>query len=174
MYFNPVGFMPSIMMVQSLPLVQKTISMPPNKPTTKKSAPASNPEDQQDPRHPTTEENNDAIEAEEDNELLAPCKPEITKEQIEAELSSVAVEWKPLRNCYECACGSPLEGTVNKKTHCQKCGNVFCKRCVRTKLELPGHFSKKLVPVCNACHKLLIGDQRASQSMMQATAEATL
>lgn len=150
--------MPSLMMVQSLPLVQKTINMPAK--STTFHTPATNKDEECKEKIPDHE-----------NETAELC-PVITKEQIEAELNSVAVEWKPLRNCHECPCGSPLEGTVNKKTHCRKCGNIFCTRCVRTKLELPGHMSKKSVPVCNACHKFLQGDMRASQSSQQA--EATL
>ena len=162
-----------MMVHQSLPIVQKTINMPGTMKETTKSPnqtinPVTEPEEKQEGY-----QNGDNNEEEQEQNNDVEIRPVITKEQIEAELNSVAVEWKPLRNCYECACGSPLEGTVNKKTHCRKCGNVFCKRCVRTKLELPGHFSKKLVPVCNACHKQLVADQRSSQTTM-GQAEAAL
>ena len=68
-------------------------------------------------------------------------------------LESVAVEWKPLRNCRQCPCGSSLEGIATTKTHCRRCGKIFCKRCTLYKVELVGDASHRPKPVCNACHK---------------------
>lgn len=43
--------------------------------------------------------------------------------QIQAEINSVALDWKSPRNVTVCACQTPFDQTT-KKTHCQKCGNV--------------------------------------------------
>lgn len=39
--------------------------------------------------------------------------------------------------------------------HCWKCGNIYCTRCIDRYMPLPGHESKRPVPVCKACFKEL-------------------
>lgn len=39
--------------------------------------------------------------------------------------------------------------------HCWRCGEVFCTRCISTNTGLPGHHSRRAVPVCKPCFKML-------------------
>ncbi|XP_052076365.1 myotubularin-related protein 6-like isoform X1 [Mytilus californianus] len=76
------------------------------------------------------------------------------------ELTSVALDWKSFRNVHNCSCASPFD-RFTKKFHCWKCGDVFCTRCIAKNIPLPGHYSKRPVPVCRPCYK----DIRHSPSM---------
>ena len=73
-------------------------------------------------------------------------------EQLLLELQSVATDWKAFRNVKTCSCAMPLEHFV-KKSHCWRCGSVFCARCIDRMMALPGHLSQRPVPVCKACYK---------------------
>lgn len=88
----------------------------------------------------------------------------ISKGDLDSQLNSVAVDWKPLRNCRECQCGSSLEGTATTKTHCRKCGLLFCRRCARQKAALPGHASDTKYAVCNACYKEVTAAARSADT----------
>ncbi|XP_055536846.1 myotubularin-related protein 8 isoform X4 [Wyeomyia smithii] len=73
--------------------------------------------------------------------------------QLSDELTSVAVEWKPLRSVSNCpSCTIPFD-QISKKNHCWKCGNVFCSRCIDRTVALAGHNSGSLVPVCRNCYR---------------------
>lgn len=42
--------------------------------------------------------------------------------------------------------------------HCWKCGNIFCIRCMHDQhVSLPGHQSKRTVPVCKTCFFKMMG-----------------
>ena len=46
----------------------------------------------------------------------------------------------------------------NFQSHCWRCGEVFCTRCLDKQTPLPGHsasvgFSNRAVPVCRTCYK---------------------
>ncbi|XP_053684034.1 myotubularin-related protein 8 isoform X2 [Sabethes cyaneus] len=74
-------------------------------------------------------------------------------QQLSEELTSVAVEWKPLRSVSNCpSCSIPFD-QISKKNHCWKCGNVFCSRCIDKTVALAGHNSGSLVPVCRNCYR---------------------
>lgn len=71
------------------------------------------------------------------------------------DLDSVALDWKSLRNSQECSCSANLD-QLSKKTHCRRCGNIFCKRCITKKTSLPGHLDKNNVSVCKPCYDILV------------------
>ncbi|XP_059094502.1 myotubularin-related protein 6-like [Tigriopus californicus] len=79
----------------------------------------------------------------------------LSKELLEAEIDSVAVDWKSLRSSLTCPCGFRLDDNATTKIHCRRCGCVFCKRCIHRKVPLPGHLSKKPMPLCSTCCKLI-------------------
>ncbi|XP_016929607.2 phosphatidylinositol-3,5-bisphosphate 3-phosphatase MTMR6 isoform X1 [Drosophila suzukii] len=68
------------------------------------------------------------------------------------EINSVAVDWKPMRNVTTCSCSTPFD-QFSKKTHCWRCGDIFCERCIDKNVALPGHDSGKPVPVCRGCFR---------------------
>ena len=41
-------------------------------------------------------------------------------------------------------------------THCRRCGQLYCPRCIPKKLSLRGHDSHAPVPVCLICVKSLV------------------
>lgn len=66
-----------------------------------------------------------------------------------------AVEWKSVRDVFQClTCAAPID-FLSRKYHCWNCGEVFCKRCIDKQCTLPGHYSDNRVPVCKSCYKLL-------------------
>ncbi|XP_018573765.1 myotubularin-related protein 6 [Anoplophora glabripennis] len=78
----------------------------------------------------------------------------IDVEEIKKELESVALDWKPLREATECSCSLTFDQS-SKKSHCRRCGDIFCQRCISKKIALPGHVSKTPVPVCKLCFDIL-------------------
>lgn len=76
----------------------------------------------------------------------------ITADKLAEELSSVAIDWKTIRNVKECICSTPFDH-FSRKYHCWKCGDVFCTRCIDKHTSLPGHLSGRAVPVCRPCYK---------------------
>ncbi|SPP74768.1 myotubularin-related protein 6 isoform X2 [Drosophila guanche] len=68
------------------------------------------------------------------------------------EIESVAIDWKPMRNVTACSCSTPFD-QFSKKTHCWRCGDIFCERCIDKNVSLPGHDSGKPVPVCRGCFR---------------------
>lgn len=66
-----------------------------------------------------------------------------------------ALEWKSVRDVFQCStCSSPID-SLSRKYHCWNCGEVFCKRCIDKQCSLPGHYSDNRVPVCKKCYKVL-------------------
>lgn len=103
------------------------------------------------------------------NLSVSACNNEIN--EITSEINSVALDWKSLRNVTTCACSTPFDqfskkvGTIKDsqlfraikfvfkfQTHCWKCGEVFCTRCIDKTAPLPGG-SGNPVPVCRGCFK---------------------
>uniref|UniRef100_A0A1B0FPT2 phosphatidylinositol-3,5-bisphosphate 3-phosphatase n=1 Tax=Glossina morsitans morsitans TaxID=37546 RepID=A0A1B0FPT2_GLOMM len=62
------------------------------------------------------------------------------------EIDSVAVDWKSMRKVTVCSCSTPFD-QFSKKTHCWKCGDVFCERCLDKNVPLPGQDSGRPVPL---------------------------
>ena len=56
---------------------------------------------------------------------------------------------------------------TSRRTHCRRCGRLLCNRCVSQKAALPGHESKRPVPVCNDCHKALEQERKARAKFRQ-------
>lgn len=75
-------------------------------------------------------------------------------DQITNEINSVALDWKSFRTATVCVCSTPFSQEM-KKTHCYRCGDIFCNRCIDKSLALPGHQSGQPVSVCRQCFKLL-------------------
>ncbi|XP_017868151.1 PREDICTED: myotubularin-related protein 6 isoform X3 [Drosophila arizonae] len=71
---------------------------------------------------------------------------------LSEEISSVALDWKSMRNVTTCSCSTPFD-QFSKKTHCWRCGEIFCERCIDKNVALPGHDSGKPVPVCRGCFR---------------------
>ncbi|XP_076467720.1 phosphatidylinositol-3,5-bisphosphate 3-phosphatase MTMR8-like isoform X2 [Babylonia areolata] len=92
--------------------------------------------------------------------VRSPSSENLSEDVIRAEMKTVACDWKSLRQVFTCSCATPFDYYV-KKFHCWKCGNVFCMRCIAHNTALPGHYSRKPVPVCKPCYKAL----RRSPSM---------
>ncbi|XP_025086594.1 myotubularin-related protein 6-like isoform X2 [Pomacea canaliculata] len=95
----------------------------------------------------TTCENNVSI-------THSPSTETLTDDFLDLEMKSVAVEWKSFRSVFTCSCAIPFDYYV-KKFHCWRCGEVFCTRCISTNTGLPGHHSRRAVPVCKPCFKML-------------------
>ncbi|XP_019877155.1 myotubularin-related protein 8 [Aethina tumida] len=79
---------------------------------------------------------------------------EANGEDLTKKFESVAIDWKPLRNTHECSCSSSFDH-LSKKSHCRKCGDIFCMRCIAKQIPLPGHVTQKAVPVCKPCYDVL-------------------
>uniref|UniRef100_A0A1B0CYX5 phosphatidylinositol-3,5-bisphosphate 3-phosphatase n=1 Tax=Phlebotomus papatasi TaxID=29031 RepID=A0A1B0CYX5_PHLPP len=75
-------------------------------------------------------------------------------QQINAEMESVAVDWKSMRNVTVCSCSTPFD-QFSRKNHCWKCGEVFCSRCIVRTVPLAGHNSGNPVPVCRSCFRAI-------------------
>ena len=118
-------------------------------------------------QEPTTSHSRATEEEEEEGIIL-------TVEDVMSQLTSVSVDWQPLRGSHECVCGYPFDGNLDRRTHCRRCGRLFCNRCVVQKAVLPGHESKKPTPVCNDCHKALALDKKNSSSSMKVRQEDSL
>lgn len=86
------------------------------------------------------------------NLSVTDCNNEVN--QITSEINSVALDWKSLRSATVCACSTPFSQEM-KKTHCWRCGEIFCTRCIDKTIPLPGHHSGKPVPVCRGCFKVV-------------------
>lgn len=82
------------------------------------------------------------------------AKEEMTPETLKTEVESVALDWKTLRNIVECRCSTPFDH-FTRKYHCWKCGDIFCTRCIDKMTSLPGHLSRRPVPVCRQCYASL-------------------
>ncbi|XP_075166407.1 myotubularin related protein 6 isoform X2 [Haematobia irritans] len=79
---------------------------------------------------------------------------EVDPSTLNEEINSVAVDWKSMRNVTACSCSTPFD-QFSKKTHCWKCGEIFCERCIDKNIPLPGQDSGKPVPVCRTCFRLV-------------------
>lgn len=86
---------------------------------------------------------------------LSVSEPNNQVDEITNEINSVALDWKSFRTATAClTCLTPFTQEM-KKTHCHRCGEIFCNRCIDKSLPLPGHQSGKPVSVCRGCFKLL-------------------
>lgn len=88
--------------------------------------------------------------------------PSIDAENLTKDLESVALDWKSLRNTHECICSSYFD-QMSKKTHCRRCGNIFCMRCITKKTILPGHLDQSNVSVCKPCYEILVSSTETSE-----------
>uniref|UniRef100_A0A0P5Q1A2 phosphatidylinositol-3,5-bisphosphate 3-phosphatase n=1 Tax=Daphnia magna TaxID=35525 RepID=A0A0P5Q1A2_9CRUS len=84
--------------------------------------------------------------------------------QLRREIDSVCIDWRSLRNIKECVCSTPFDHS-SKKSHCWRCGEVFCTRCLDKQTPLPGHATHRPVPVCRACYR----EVRLSSSSITST-----
>ena len=92
----------------------------------------------------------------------------LTLRDIEMILSSVALDWAPLRSTHACGgCGArfatPTLEPLYVRIHCRRCGKVFCARCSRRRARLPGHSEGRPVVVCNNCYNLLNGSEEEEE-----------
>ncbi len=128
------------MVTESLPGVQQAIAIAETKATPARKLP----------------DNNDDID---DNDVMKRDNmPVIDGGEVSAVLNTVAVTWAPLHQSSGChACGRVLmsEAWAQSRTHCRRCGHLFCRRCCLLRVALPGHESGKPVPVCNQCNRVL-------------------
>lgn len=100
---------------------------------------------------------------------------------VTEETDSVAIEWKSLCDTQQCACLTPFDYSSRKvsfpcmsifafeqiiqlvyvidfQCHCWKCGQICCVRCMHNQhISLPGHLSKRTVPVCKTCYFKMTG-----------------
>ncbi|OWF52869.1 myotubularin-related protein 8-like isoform X2 [Mizuhopecten yessoensis] len=87
-----------------------------------------------------------------ESSMLSGGMETLTLDQLLLELQSVAVDWRSFRQVHTCTCATPFD-CFTKKFHCWKCGDVFCMRCIAKSIPLPGHYSRRPVPVCRPCYK---------------------
>ena len=68
----------------------------------------------------------------------------------------VAIEWTSWRDMNKCACGKTFEPSTGTPTHCRKCGEIFCERCIhRTFLphkDIDMSSGYLTIPICSACN----------------------
>lgn len=94
----------------------------------------------------------------------------LTLREIELILSSVALDWAPLRSTTACGgCGArfatPTLEPLYVRIHCRRCGKVFCARCSRRRARLPGHADGRPVVVCNNCYNVLNGSEEEFEDL---------
>jgi len=89
---------------------------------------------------------------EENHESMA---DDVMIDSLSDEIESVALDWKSARGVKECPCSTPLD-FATRKSHCWRCGDIFCARCLDKWASLPGHLSQKQSPVCRSCYRILI------------------
>ncbi|XP_068907675.1 myotubularin-related protein 8 isoform X1 [Tenebrio molitor] len=89
---------------------------------------------------------------------LSPSK---SGQNLSKDLDSVALDWKSLRNTNECICSSYFD-QCSQKTHCRRCGNIFCMRCITKKTVLPGYLNQQNVSVCKPCYEILVNSTETS------------
>ncbi|XP_023349401.1 myotubularin-related protein 6 [Eurytemora carolleeae] len=70
--------------------------------------------------------------------LSSPSEIPLTLDQIQQEISSVAIFWETRRECSDCSCGIKISYSVPVK-NCTSCGRLFCERCMHRRRVLPGH-----------------------------------
>lgn len=87
-----------------------------------------------------------------DSSVCSVGRDQLSLDLLVLEMSSVAIDWKSFRNIHNCSCASPFN-SFTKKFHCWKCGEVFCMRCIAKNIPLPGHATRRPVPVCRPCYK---------------------
>ncbi|XP_056012454.1 myotubularin-related protein 6-like isoform X2 [Ostrea edulis] len=87
-----------------------------------------------------------------DSSMCSVGRDQLSLDLLVFEMNSVAIDWKSFRNVHNCSCASPFN-SFTKKFHCWKCGEVFCMRCITKNIPLPGHSSRRPVPVCRPCYK---------------------
>jgi len=102
--------------------------------------------------HSATENGSGAGKGDERHEGETEDEGCVPIEQLLAELTSVATEWKSLRTAVSCSCAMPFE-QHNQKHHCWRCGSIFCVRCIDRYVHLAGHDSSRQSPICKACYK---------------------
>ena len=54
-------------------------------------------------------------------------------------IESVALDWQYFRTAKECRSCPLIFNETNQKYHCFSCGYIFCLRCIKQKVVLPGH-----------------------------------
>lgn len=86
------------------------------------------------------------------SESSTPTEAPLNSFLLRREVDSVSLNWRSLRNIKECVCSTPFDH-FSKKSHCWRCGEVFCTRCLDKQTSLPGHSSHRPVPVCRSCYK---------------------
>lgn len=59
--------------------------------------------------------------------------------QLVSCMESVALDWQSFRNSKECRTCFYIFNESNARFHCWACGQIFCIRCIKKKMILPGH-----------------------------------
>lgn len=59
--------------------------------------------------------------------------------ELVSSLKTVALDWQSLRNARECKTCQVLFNSSNVRYHCWACGRIYCVRCIKKKMVLPGH-----------------------------------
>ena len=101
----------SMMMTDSLPLLQQTMAVTPKQQEEGKDSTTA---------HPLVDDTCHSQMVIED--LSCPDVVPLSAADLRAQLATVAVDWRPLRQCGECAaCGYDLDGdgTFKKRLHCR-------------------------------------------------------
>jgi hypothetical protein len=60
--------------------------------------------------------------------------------------------WMPDKATLKCMDCQEVFTMTNRRHHCRRCGNIFCKKCLPTKIILPG-ISDKPVLCCRRCYE---------------------
>lgn len=80
------------------------------------------------------------------NEITEPCDivnelendADLVNELVNC-LKTVALDWQSLRNARECKTCQTAFNSSTQRYHCWGCGKLYCLRCIKKKMVLPGH-----------------------------------
>jgi len=91
------------------------------------------------------------------DEFLQACKSFFSRMQKGLE-QRTSVDWL-CRRLWLLLLRSDVDAMISRRpsfvrqSHCWRCGEVFCTRCLDKQTPLPGHLNQRPAPVCRSCYK---------------------
>ncbi|KAL3085206.1 hypothetical protein niasHS_010275 [Heterodera schachtii] len=87
---------------------------------------------------------------------LQSMKKMVAMPETDSECPRVSFAWQPLLNADECAnekCRREFLSRIERRVHCQWCGQIYCHRCIR-KRENSNNEMDNHAPVCVLCMQI--------------------